>query len=669
MNSKLILSLCVSTAAVALSSAFARADAPGPELKPVPIQSVAIDDPFWSPKLKVWRSVTVPDCLDKFDRDGAMRNFDHVARGELTAGHGGPPWYDGLTYEMIRAAADFLAEKPDPALEARIDGEIARIIAAAAFDPDGYVNSYTQMKEPTHRWGMNGGNDLWQHDLYNAGALVDAGVHYYRATGKVRLLDAAVRMANLMCKVMGPPPRHNVIPGHAIGEEAMVGLYQLFKEQPALKARLHAPVREEDYLALARFWIDSRGHHEGRKNFGAYDQDDVPVLEQRVIEGHAVRAALMCSGLTALGMTTGRADYAAAAHRLWENMVGRRMYVTGGVGSVANEEKFAPDYVLPNNCYGETCAAVANGFFDHNINLATADAQAVDELERALYNGALSGVSLAGNTYFYENPLEAGPNRRRWPWHPCPCCPPMFLKLISALPGYVYATDSHDGLYVNLFVGCSAKVRLADTPVALTQATHYPWTGDVRLTIDPSRPTAFDLYLRVPGWCRGQDSAGGLYASSAATAYAFTVSINGQPQPAPRAVRGYARLHRTWKSGDVVEIHMAMPIRRVVADPRVQADRGRVALMRGPIVYCLESIDNGGSVRELVLPNDAAISAEPRPDLLGGVTILHARGRRIHGNGADAPADLTAIPYYANTNRGPVSMTVWIPTDAPGRTE
>jgi len=636
-------------------------------LAAVPIGCVTIDDPFWSPKLAVWRQVTIADCLDKFDRDGALRNFDHISRGELSAAHGGPPWYDGLVYEMIRAAGDFLAERHDPTLEARIDSEIDRISAAAARDPDGYINTYTQMREPTHRWGQDGGNDLWQHDLYNAGCLVDAAVHYYRATGKTKLLETSVRLANLMCRVMGPPPRHNIIPGHAVGEEAMIGLYQLFKEQPNLKAQLHAPVEEENYLALARFWIDSRGHHEGRRSFGAYDQDDVPVLQQTVVEGHAVRATLMCSGLTSLGMTTGRADYADAARRLWENMTGRRMYVTGGVGSVANQEKFGPDYVLPNNGYAETCAAVASGFFDQNMNLATADAAAADELERTLYNGSLAGVSLAGNTYFYQNPLEAGRDRLRWSWHACPCCPPMFLKLMAALPGFVYATDSEANLYVNLFISSKAKIELAGGSVAVTQTTRYPWAGDVRVTIDPSKASTFDLHLRIPGWCRGGASTGGLYTTSAIGAGAFAVSVNGQPAPALETIRGYARLHRTWHGGDVVEIHMAMPIQRVRADRRVEADRGRVALMRGPIVFCLESIDNQGGVRDLFLPDEASVSTDNRPDLLGGVSVLHASGRRLQNGGrSDAPAQITAIPYYANANRGPASMIVWIPTDAVG---
>jgi DUF1680 family protein len=635
-------------------------------LQPVPIADVHVDDPFWSPKFDVWRRVTIPDCLDKFERDGTLDNFDHVARGELTARHCGQPWFDGLLYEMIRACADFMAEQPDAARKARLDGYIDRITAAAVRDPDGFLNTYTQLVEPTHRWGGNGGNDRFQHDLYNNGCLIDAAVHDYRATGDTKLLITAVRAANGMCKVMGPPPRRNIIPGHAIPEEAMVRLYQLFKTEPQLKQAMGGgvPVNEDDYLALAKFWIDARGHHEGRSDFGAYDQDAVPALQQQTIEGHAVRAALFASGMVAYGSASGDRRYVDAAQRLWQNMVGRRMYITGGIGSFADDEKFGPDCVLPNNGYLETCAAVASCFFSENLALVHGDAGAIDELERSLYNNALAGVSLAGNSYFYENPLQADPRRQRWSWHACPCCPPMFLKLMGALPGYIYATEPNTGagLYVNLFIGSTAKVTLDNTDVAITEATRYPWSGDVRLSIAPAQPASFDLYIRIPAWTRGGPSSGGLYSAPAtAAADSVTLSINNTPVFAPEIVRGYAKLHRQWRAGDTVEIHMVMPVQRVVANEQVTADRGRVAVMRGPLVYCLESRDNpGGRLGGLFLPDDSAITTQDRPDLLGGIVTLHATARRIQPDHTDASADLLAIPYFANANRGPVEMETWI---------
>jgi DUF1680 family protein len=649
---------------VLISSGVARAD---PALNAVPISQVTIDDSFWSPERDVWRKVTIADCFDKFEKDGALGNFDNIRDGRITGEHAGPPWYDGLVYEMITGAADFLLERPDPQLRRRIDRYVERIAAAAAKDPDGYLNTYTQLKEPTHRWGANGGNDVQQHDLYNAGCLVEAGVHYYRATGTTDLLRVAVRLSNHMCDVMGPSPRQNIVPGHALGEAALLELYQIFREQPELKKRLALPVDEARYLELARFWIDTRGNHAGRRSFGAYDQDDRPVLQQQTIEGHAVRATLLATGLTSLASATDRDEYRKAATRLWENMTARRMYVTGGVGALAGDEKFAADYVLPNNGYLETCAAVGAAFFHHRMNLDSADARYADELERVLYNGALCGVSIDGNRYFYDNPLEAGKGRLRWAWHACPCCPPMFLKLMGAVPGYVYAT-APDKLFVNLYIGSTLRTRLGANEVVLRQTTRYPWDGAVRFSVENDAAAEFEVNLRVPAWCQADSGREELYTPAGRPASgALVIKVNGQPQPLSVA-GGYARLRRRWQRGDVIGLDMQMPPRRIAADPRVAATAGKVALSRGPLVYCLESIDNDGRVRNLSLPQDARVRTEYKPDLLGGVTVLRASGlANALGQPAPQPCELTAIPYYANANRGPVSMCVWIacaPADA-----
>lgn len=622
-------------------------------MSPVAIPQVQIEDEFWSPKLKIWREVTIPDCFAKFEKDGALTNFDKVRDGQ-GGEHGGPPWYDGLIYEMIRGAADFLAAKPHAALEAQLDAYIERIAAAAAKDPDGYLNTHTQLKEPTHRWGLNGGDDNQQHDVYNAGALIEAGVHYYRATGKTRLLQVATRLANHMADFMGPPPKQNIVPGHSLGEEALVNLYQLFREKPELKSQLAIPVAEERYLKLAEFWIENRGHHQGRKSFGSYGQDHQPVLEQQTIEGHAVRATLLCAGLVAAAEVNGRADYLEAAQRLWTNMVQRRMYVIGGLGAIAGHEGFGPDYVLPNNGYLETCAAIGAGFFHHNLNLAAGDARNADELERVLYNGVLSGVSLHGDTYFYENPLEATRQRTRWSWHSCPCCPPMFLKIMGALPGYIYAQDK-DEVFVNLFIGSRANLTLDGQSVKLQQTTRYPWDGTVRLTMESSARVKFALNLRLPAWCEAPQ-----------------LKVNGRLVKNFEQHRGYARVEREWRRGDNIELSLPMPVQRVYANPKVEADLGRVALQRGPIVYCLEGEDNGGSLRNLVLPPESVLTAEHCADLLGGVTVIRGVAQSLYadeadglyGAGARRPGvtnlNFTAIPYYANANRQPGDMMVWL---------
>jgi len=624
----------------------------------VPIQQVQIDDAFWSPKLRMYRDVTIPDCFDKFERDGTLRNFDAIAQG-APGEHYGKPWYDGLIYEMIRGSADFLAARRDAELERRLDDYIDRIAAAAAQDPDGYLNTWTQLKDPEHRWGMHGGDDNWQHDLFNAGCLVEAAVHYYRATGKTPLLRTAVTLANHMCDVMGPAPKANVVPGHSLPEPAFVELYCLFREQPELKAQMPVPVEEANYLHLVEFWLETRGRYEGRTgakpSFDSYAQDHQPLLEQQTIEGHAVRATLLCTGLVAAAMENGRTDYLATARRLWENLVTRRMYVTGGVGAVGSYEGFGPDYELPNTGYLETCAAITAAFFHQQMGLALADARYVDELERALYNGILSGVSLEGTHYFYTNPLEAGPEHARWDWCDCPCCPPMFVKAMGALPGMIYSQGS-DALYVNLFIGSRAKLQIGGQAVELQQQTDYPWDGEVTLTVTPEQAVEFTISLRIPGWC---DDA--------------RLAVNGEAIDL-HVMQGYAALTRRWQPGDTITLHLPMSVRCMKAHPKVTVNTGSVALMRGPLVYCLERLDQPADLTDLALDPAAVIAADYRANLLGGITVLTGTAQAMPNAAwaqdlylpadrlpAPQPVTVTAIPFYANTNRQPTFLRVWIP--------
>jgi DUF1680 family protein len=638
----------------------------------VPIQAVKIDDSFWSPKRRVWQEVTLPDCFTKFenDRGGAFHNFDRVRDGQAD-GNAGPPWFDGLVYEMIRGAADFLASKPDPALEKRIDRYIGRIATAQDRDPNGYLNTWTQLEHPDHRWGLNGGNDGYQHEMYNVGALCEAEVHYYESTGKTRLLGVAVKLANYTCDQIGPSPKFELVPNHAIAEEAFANLYLFFRARPELKHGLPVPVDERRYLELAQYWIEARGHpRKDQPSYGAYNQDHKPVFEQAAIEGHAVRAALMCSGLTALAGINGRDDYRAAALRLWRDMNDKKSYLTGGIGATATGEAFGADYFLPNDGYLETCGAVAAGFFDRNLNLLTGDARYVDALERELYNGALAGVSLAGNSYTYVNPLEAPHGNSRWSWHGCPCCPPMFLKLMGAMPGYIYAQDK-SGIYVNLFVGGRARIQLDGRKVVLTQTTDYPWQGQVKFSVESAKPSEFTLHIRIPGWCQGSSSPDDLYQPSQRPAQgAARLKLNGKAVGNYETARGYALLRRRWKSGDVVELGLDMPIQRIKANARVEADTGRVALMRGPLVYCFEGADNGGAVRNLVLPPGTEFKPEFRSDLLGGVTVLNGTATGLFRTGAkqviSGPFQVTAVPYYANANRGTCAMQTWMPEHEDG---
>ena len=642
------------------------------QLTPVPIESVAVQDSFWSPKRKVWQEVTIPDCFTKFenDRGGALNNFDRVRDGK-TDGHAGPPWYDGLIYEMIRGSADFLAETPDPLLETRIDGYIARIAAAQARDTNGYLNTWTELQHPNQRWGLNGGNDGYQHEMYNVGALCEAAVHYYHATRKSTLLKVAARLANYTCDQVGPAPKHELVPNHAIVEEAFGELYLFFREHPELKRDMPVAIDEGRYLKLAQYWVEARGHpRKDQPGYGAYNQDHEPVFEQKSIEGHAVRAALLCSGVAALAGINGRDDYRQAATGLWENMSRKKMYITGGIGATAEGEAFGKDFFLPNDGYLETCGAVAAGFFSRNLNLLSGDAGYVDALERELYNGALAGVSLSGNSYTYVNPLRAPNGNSRWSWNGCPCCPPMFLKLMGAMPGYIYAQDK-SGIYVNLFVGSKAQIQFAGQKVAISQTTDYPWNGDVRIKVEPSKTGEFELHIRIPAWCQGPTSPEELYQPAPRPLNgAARLKVNGEAVENPQIASGYATLRRRWKSGDVVLLSLDMPVQRVKANGHVESDKGRVALMRGPLVYCFEGTDNGGAVQNLVIPPGTEFRLKNQPNLLGGVTILTATATAVFKTGANQvvamPFQVTATPYYANANRGTCQMQVWMPEQADG---
>jgi len=639
---------------------------PANKLTAVPIQSVTIQDSFWLPKRKVWQEVTIPDCFTKFenDRGGALNNFDRVRDGK-SDGHAGPPWYDGLIYEMIRGSADFLAAKPDPVLEARIDGYIARIAAAQARDPNGYLNTWTQLEHPNQRWGLNGGNDGYQHEMYNVGGMCEAAVHYYQATDKSNLLKCAVKLANYTCDQVGPAPKRELVPNHAIVEEAFGDLYLFFRAHPELKREMPVKVEEQRYLELAQYWVEARGHsRKDQPSYREYNQDHKPVFEQTTIEGHAVRAALLYAGVTALAGINGRDDYREAAIRLWENMSEKKMYVTGGIGATAEGEAFGKDYVLPNDGYLETCGAVGAAFFARNLNLLTGDARYVDALERELYNGAMAGVSLAGDTYTYVNPLVAANGNSRWSWNGCPCCPPMFLKLMGAMPGYIYAQDE-SGIYVNLFVGSKAQLQLGDRKVVLNQTTDYPWQGDAKITVEPAKAGEFDLHIRIPGWCQGTSLPGDLYQPHGRPASGgVRLKVNGKAVEKLETVRGYATVHRRWKRGDVVELNLDMPVLLVTANDQVAATKGRVALMRGPIIYCFEGSDNGQAVQNLVIPSETKFTPEYRRDLLGGVTVLNATATAEFKTAADKvasiPFKVTAVPYYANANRGTCQMQVWM---------
>lgn len=612
-------------------------------------------------------------------QNNVFANFDAVAQGKKGTGHhAGLPWFDGLIYETIRGIGDL---HPDSLLEARLDGYIDRIAAAQKADPTGYLNTYTDLMEPTHRWGDNGGFLRWQHDVYNAGMLIEAGVHYYRATGKTKLLEVATRYANYMSELMGPAPRRNLVPAHSGPEEAVFKLYQLYTEQPDLKTKLPVPVNEKAYYGLAKFWIENRGNHAGyplwsawgndkaekyikqekykdggagaqpRPSWGNYAQDSISVFKQTTIEGHAVRATLLATGITAMALENHAPEYVRTATHLWDNMIGRRMFVTGGVGAIHDDEKFGPDFFLPTNAYLETCAAVGAGFFSQRMNELTGEGKYMDEFERVLYNNVLTGVSLSGTQYTYQNPLNAH-RHARWNWHSCPCCPPMFLKIVSALPDYIYASTT-DKLYVNLFMGSVASVKLTSNTVALTQQTNYPWDGKVFIKLEPEKETAFTVCLRIPGWARGIENPYDLYRSNLRSAVAFR--INGQ-RMTPAVVDGYAVIKRKWQKGDQIELTLPMEPRLITANEQVNDLSGRVAIASGPLIYCLESVDNR-NLDSLTIDPSTPLQLKRQPTLLNGVNVIS--GVALDPQSRQVP--ITAIPYYAVGNRDGQGYKVWLP--------
>ncbi|HKG06211.1 MAG TPA: beta-L-arabinofuranosidase domain-containing protein [Pedobacter sp.] len=651
-------------------------------------RKATIKDAFWSPKFEIWSNVTAPDVLNKFEgqhlpsaeernKNNVFENFDKIAAGKKGQ-HAGLPWFDGLIYESIRGIGDLTALNNDTTLQKRLDGYIDRIYAAQQADPNGYINTYTDLMEPTHRWGDNGGMLRFQHDVYNSGMLIEAGVHYYNATGKTKLLEVATKFANYMSDLMGPLPKRNIVPAHPGPEEAVMKLYLLYKENPELKKKIGVPVKEKAYYDLVRFWIENRGTNTGlplwqtwgnekaeqwikdqkyknghtgndtRPTWGDYAQDSIPVFKQKTIEGHAVRATLLATGITAVALENHAPEYIQTANRLWDNMVGQRMFVTGGVGAIAHDEKFGADYYLPTDAYLETCAAVGAGFFSQRMNELTGDGKYIDEFERVLYNNVLTGVSLSGDKYTYQNPLNAH-DHSRWDWHSCPCCPPMFLKMVSALPDYIYASAG-DKLYVNMFIGSEATVKVAgNKPVAITQKTNYPWEGKITLTIDPAKQTAFSLSLRVPGWARGKENPYDLYSSDLKNG--VTLRVNGNPEKITMN-NGYAVISRKWKKGDQVELELPVKPRFITANPQVKDLRNMVTIASGPIIYSLEGIDNG-DIDQLTIDTSTQMETQYRADLLKGVNVITGK----LGNGKN----FTAIPYYTVGNREGKGYRVWLP--------
>ncbi len=584
-------------------------------IEQIDFSHVKINDNFWSPRLSKHVSATLPVCIDQIENQtGRIRNFENAAKGE--GEHSGIFFDDSDVYKALEGMAYSLINNPDPELEKKADEWIDKF--AAAQQPDGYINTFYTLTGLDKRW-----TNMDKHEMYCAGHMIEAGVAYYQATGKRKLLDVCIRMTDHMMSQFGPGKRHWV-PGHEEIELALVKLYQTTQEQK--------------YLDFAYWLLEERGHGHGTmgdegKWDPVYYQDIVPVRQLTDISGHAVRCMYLYCGMADVAALKNDTGYIAAMDRLWDDVGNRKMYITGGIGSSRDNEGFTEDYDLPNlDAYCETCASVGMVLWNQRMNQLTGDSKYIDVLERSLYNGALAGISLGGDRFFYVNPLESKGDHHRQEWYGCACCPSQLSRFLPSIGNYIYAS-SDDALWVNLYIGNTGQIRIGETDILLTQETDYPWDGSVKLTISTSQPLEKEIRLRIPDWCKTYD-----------------LSINGKRINVPKE-KGYAVI-KDWKSQDVIALDMDMPVEIVAADPHVKENFDKRAIQRGPLVYCMEEIDNPEYFDQIQLSPSTTFQTAFVSDILNGIKTIKTNGRA---------QSATFIPYYAWDNRKAGKMRVWIP--------
>ncbi len=631
-------------------SAFAQ-DYP---IVPVPFTSVSINGGFWEPRLTTNRTVTIPFDFQKCEETGRISNFA-IAGGLAKGAFRGLRYDDSDVFKVVEGASYSLQTHYDPKLDHYLDSLIT--LFAAAQEPDGYLYTIrTILKDSANRKDNQVGPTRFSyvagsHELYNVGHMYEAAVAHFLATGKRSFLNVALKNADYLIKTIGPD-KLIVVPGH---QEIELGLVKLYRV-----------TNNKRYLDFARFLLDMRGRSDKRTLFpdpahsgqgAAYLQDHLPVTQQKEAVGHSVRAGYMYAGMTDIAAIQQDKAYLDALVAIWKDVVERKQYLTGGLGARGHGEAFGTAYELPNDvAYAETCAAVANMLWNHRMFLLTGEAKYMDVFERVLYNGFLAGVSLQGDAFFYVNPLASDGKRKfnvgqaatRAPWFGTSCCPTNVVRFMPSLPGYVYATKGND-LYVNLFLTNQSKLTVGGKSVQVQQQTNYPWDGKVTLTVRPTQAQAFSLLVRLPGWASGKPMPGNLYQYVNAISKAPVLKINGK-SITYTTEDGYARIDRTWKPGDRLEWTLDMPVREVKANQQVTDDIGKVAIERGPVVYCAEGVDNDGKALSLAVPTGMTFRPSWQPDKLGGITSL---------SGQTNGKALSLIPYYAWSHRGPNEMSVW----------
>lgn len=624
-------------------------------IKPVEFNKVQVKEGFWLPRLETNRKITIPFALEKCEKTGRINNFAKAA-GMMEGSFEGRRYNDSDVFKVMEGAAYSLSNHPDPELEKYMDRLIEKI--AGAQEEDGY--HYTARTIDLENLPPGTGEKRWSnlgssHELYNVGHMYEAAVAYFRATGKRNFLDVALKNADFILQTFGPDKRRG-FPGH---QEIEIGLVKLFRV-----------TGNKEYLKLAKFFLDERGRviHQKKfsddSDFSIYNQDwylqaHKPVVEQEEAVGHAVRAAYMYSAMADIAAMTGDKSYIDAIDKLWQNVIAKKIYLTGGIGSRHEGEAFGENYELPNaTAYNETCAAIANVFWNHRLFLLHGHSRYIDVLEKTLYNGLISGVSLEGDRFFYPNPLKSDGKydfnmgaATRQPWFSCACCPVNVCRFIPSFPKYIYARNNNQ-IFVNLFVNSKVTLNMEDTRLEVLQKTQYPWKGKVEITMLPEMPETFTVNIRIPGWTQNKAIPLDLYFFDNDSKTRTVISINGEKIDYDLN-NGYAVIDRKWKKEDVIEVVFPMEIRRIRAHNEVQADRGKVALQRGPIIYCFESIDNNGHVLDRKISDTLEFKAEYQPDLLGGVTVLKSIPQ-----GDDEK--LKAIPYYAWSHRGEGEMAVWL---------
>jgi DUF1680 family protein len=617
----------------------------------VPFNEVKINDQFWLPKIETNRTVTIPASFAKCEETGRVESFVKAAKkeGKFDTEF---PFDDTDIYKTIEGAAYSMTVHPDPKLDRYVDSLIT--IVGKAQEPDGYLYTARTI-DPLHphKWS---GDERWvqesvlSHELYNSGHLFEAAAAHFQATGKRNFLDIALKNADLLDHVFGPGKRNDA-PGHEIVEMGLVKLYRI--------------TGEKKYLDLAKFFIDSRGKENDPKK--AYSQDHKPLIQQEEAVGHAVRAGYLYSGVADVAALTGDSAYLAAIDKIWENMVSKKLYITGGIGARHQGEAFGDNYELPNlTAYNETCAAIANVYWNYRMFLLHGDSKYIDVLERSLYNGVISGIGLDGKSFFYPNPLECdmhfkfnrGETLNRQPWFDCSCCPTNMCRFLASVPGYIYAQGA-SCVYVNLFAQSSSTIQLnKKLSVTILQETQYPWDGQVKISVSPEKVSQFALCLRIPGWVDNQVIPSDLYSYISPDKDSVSITVNGASVQY-KTEKGYAVIDREWKQGDVVNYNLPMGIRRVEANKNVTDNAGKVALERGPIVYCLEGKDNGPELLKLSLADSSKLTKSFNSGELSGVVSISGEAQMEDGKKVTAQK-FTAIPYFAWNNRGANEMMVWI---------